>query len=164
AEKAVPVRSDLLRNINEKENFLNNTIHRMFETFGLKIKSLSSAIKNPKDFIIDAMQRLDDKSSKLDLLISSKINSINDKISFAEKMLESYSFKNVLKRGYAIVWNGIDPITTKDDLQKLSSATVEFANGKVDIFTSAQPQTKPVKKEKKDNKKQTPQNLQGNLF
>ena len=156
AEKAVPVRSDLIRNIKEKENFLNNTIFRMFETFGLKIKSLTSAIKNPMQYIGDAIQRLDDKTSKLDLLISSKLSSVSDKINFASKMLESYSFKNVLKRGYSIVWNGTEPISNKEDLQKLSSATVEFANGKVDIFTSPQ-------KTKKD-KKEAPQNLQGNLF
>ncbi|MCR5506922.1 MAG: exodeoxyribonuclease VII large subunit [bacterium] len=159
AEKAVPVRSDLLRNIKEKENFLNTTIFRMFETFGLKIKGLSSAIKNPKDFIIDAIQRLDDKSSKFDLLISSKIDSLSEKINFASKMLESYSFKNVLKRGYSIVWNGSELISDKNDLQKLSTATIEFANGKVDIFTT--PTTTP--KQKKD-KKEAPQNLQGNLF
>ncbi len=164
AEKAVPVRSDLIRNIKEKENFLTNTIFRMFETFNLKIKSFASAIKNPMQYIGDAMQRLDDKSSKLDLLISNKTNSLSDRVNFAEKMLESYSFKNVLKRGYAIVWNGTETISSKDYLQKLSSATVEFANGKVDVFTSVQPQTKPMKKEKKEDKKQAPQNLQGDLF
>ncbi|MBR4315955.1 MAG: exodeoxyribonuclease VII large subunit [Alphaproteobacteria bacterium] len=159
AEKAVPVRSDLIRNIKEKENFLTNTIFRMFETFGLKIKSLASAIKNPTQYIGDAIQRLDDKSSKLDLLISSKLNSLSDKVNFASKMLESYSFKNVLKRGYSIVWNGNETISSKDDLQKLSTATVEFANGKVDIFTTSQPQQKHKK-----NKKEAPQNLQGDLF
>ena len=74
-------------------------------------------------------------------------------------MLESYSFKNVLKRGYSIVWNGNETISSKDDLQKLSTATIEFANGKVDIFTTSQPQQKHKK-----NKKEAPQNLQGDLF
>ena len=159
AEKAVPVRSDLLRNTKEKENFLTNTILRMFETFTLKIKSLTSAIKNPTQFIGDAIQRLDDKNSKLDLLISSKTSNLSDKINFASKMLESYSFKNVLKRGYSIVWDKTKPITSKEDLQKLSSATIEFANGKIDVFTTPN----HIQKSPKD-KKETPQNLQGNLF
>ncbi len=159
AEKAVPVRSDLIRNINEKENFLTNTIFRMFETFNLKIKSFASAIKNPMQYIGDAIQRLDDKSSKLDLLISTKTNTLFDKVNFAGKMLESYSFKNVLKRGYAIVWNRNEPVSTTNDLQKLSSATVEFANGKIDIFTTSTSSSKPKK-----DKKEAPQNLQGDLF
>ena len=136
AEKAVPVRSDLLFNINEKANFLTNTILRILDNFSLKIKSFTSAIKNPMQFISDAFQRLDDKSSKLDLLITSKINTLSDRINFASKMLESYSFKNVLKRGYSIVWNNKNIISSKEELQKLSSATIEFANGKIDIFTS----------------------------
>ena len=159
AEKAVPVRSDLIRNINEKENFLTNTIFRMFETFNLKIKSFASAIKNPMQYIGDAMQRLDDKSSKLDLLIFTKTNTLSDRIKKKRKMLESYSFKNVLKRGYAIVWNENEPISNVADLQKLSTATVEFADGKTNIFTI--PTSSP--KSKKD-KKETPQNLQGDLF
>ena len=156
AEKAVPVRSELLLNINEKGNFLTNTTLRLFENFALKIKSFSNAIKNPMQYITDAIQRLDDKSSKLDYLKNTKLSLLNDKLKFASQMLESYSFKNVLKRGYAIVWNKNEPISSTTELQKLSSATVEFANGKVDVFTKTPQSTttqkkSPAKKSTEDN-------------
>ncbi len=160
AEKAVPVRSELLININEKENFLTNTILRLLENFNLKIQTFSNAIKNPIQLINDLFQRLDDKTSKLDLLINNNITRLNDKINFINKMLESYSFKNVLKRGYSIVWNEKTPITNKDELKKVSSATIEFADGKIDIFTSSNNQI--ISKKKNNSKKIS--DKQGNLF
>lgn len=162
AEKAVPVRTELLLNISEKSTYLTNTILRIFDNFELKIKSFSNAIKNPIQFITDAMQRLDDKSSKLDFLINTKIKTSSEKTNFLNKMLESYSFKNVLKRGYSIVWNKNTPISKKEDLEKISSATIEFANGKIDIFTS--PQSNNFEQVKNKKKKETPPSNQGNLF
>ncbi len=159
AEKAVPVRSELLLNINEKNNYLTNITLRLFENFALKIKSFASAIKNPMQYITDALQRLDDKSAKLDYLKNTKLSSLNDKLKFASQMLESYSFKNVLKRGYSIVWDKNKPISNTSDLKKLSIATIEFADGKVDVFTTPN----NTQKSKKD-KKEAPQNLQGDLF
>ena len=166
AEKAVPVRTELLANISEKSAYLTNTILRLFDNFELKIKSFSNAIKNPMQFITDAMQRLDDKSSKLDFLINTKINNLTEKINFSNQMLESYSFKNVLKRGYSIVWNGNTPISNKEDLEKISSATIEFANGKIDIFTTPQQNISNIKKmeTKSKKKKEIQLSTQGDLF
>ncbi len=112
------------------------------------------------------MQRLDDKSSKLDFLINTKINNLTEKINFSNQMLESYSFKNVLKRGYSIVWNGNTPISNKEDLEKISSATIEFANGKIDIFTTPQQNISNIKKieTKSKKKKEIQPSTQGDLF
>ena len=74
-------------------------------------------------------------------------------------MLESYSFKNVLKRGFSIVWDKNEIINSKQDLEKLSSATIEFSDGKIDVFTSKQ-----SKDSKKHNKKIPENNNQGSLF
>lgn len=163
AEKAVPVRSELLANINEKSAFLNNTILRLFDNFNLKIKSFANAIKSPIQFITDAMQRLDDKTSRLDYLTNTKLNTIRDRLNFSEKMLESYSFKNVLKRGYAIVWNGNKIITDTTSLKNTQSATIEFANGKVDVYTEKTVSSKS----KSQHKRETTENqnpIQGDLF
>ena len=139
AEKAVPVRSELLAGLGEKSNYLTHSILRLFDNFALKIRGLSASIKNPIQFITDAFQRLDDKSSKLDYLASNKLNTATEKVSFMAKMLESYSFKNVLSRGYAIVWNNAGKIISNtSDLQSTSSATIEFADGKTTIYTQQQ--------------------------
>ncbi len=162
AEKAVPVRQELMLNITEFSSRFLSTIVRLFENFNLKISNLSNRIKNPTQFIGDSIQRLDDKATKLDLIMKNKLNSLNDKMNFANTMLESYSFKNVLKRGYAIIWNNNEIISDKEDLKKLSSATVEFANGKVDIFTSAKKEASPKPTSNKSNKKTD--SSQGSLF
>ena len=165
AEKAVPVRSELLVNINEKGNFLTNTILRLFDNFKLKIQSLSNAIKSPTQFITDAMQRLDDKTNRLNFLMNTKANTLNEKLNYIDKMLESYSFKNVLKRGYSIIWDKDKIISTKDELEKLSTATIQFYDGKTNIFTQ-QNNTNTNKKtsHKKTEKPEPTSNLQGDLF
>ena len=159
AEKAVPVRQELLLSISEYSSRFLSTILRLFENFNLKISNLKNRLKNPSQFIEDSIQRLDEKTSKLDLIINNKLSTLNDKVSFANKMLESYSFKNVLKRGFSIVWDKNEIVNSKQDLEKLSSATIEFSDGKIDIFTSKQ-----SKDSKKHNKKIPENNNQGSLF
>ena len=159
AEKAVPVRQELLLSISEYSSRFLSTILRLFENFNLKISNLKNRLKNPSQFIEDSIQRLDEKTSKLDLIINNKLSTLNDKVSFANKMLESYSFKNVLKRGFSIVWDKNEIVNSKQDLEKLSSATIEFSDGKIDVFTSKQ-----SKDSKKHNKKIPENNNQGSLF
>ena len=188
AEKAVPVRTELLANITEKANYLTHSILRLYDNFNLKIRSLSAAIKNPIEFITDAFQRLDDKSSKLDYIINVKLSNLDNKLIFTNKMLESYSFKNVLNRGYALVWdNNGQIITNANILQNSPNATIEFANGRTTVYTSAQSasvahtsapitantpiqktsnltqQTKPSHK-KRDKSSKDSDGLQGSLF
>ena len=159
AEKATPVKTELLLGLSQTNSRLLSTIIRLFENFKLRIENLKNRIKNPKEFIADSIQRLDEKTSRLELIMKNKLSSNNEKINYLSKMLESYSFKNVLNRGYSIVWNNEKIISNKEELAKLSSATIEFANGKVEIFTSQPTQTK-----KKKEDKTPPQNNQGSLF
>lgn len=173
AEKAVPVRTELLANIAEKSNYLTHSILRLFDNFALKIRGLSASIKNPIQFITDAFQRLDDKSSKLDYLATTKLNTTTEKLSFMGKMLESYSFKNVLSRGYAIVWNNNGQIISNaTTLKNESSATIEFADGKTHIYTTINTITAPTQIQMKHTKNDTNQQkekgkihpIQGDLF
>ena len=48
-------------------------------------------------------------------------------------MLESYSFKNILSRGFSIVWNGQNVISSKKDLENVSIVDIEFNDGKIPI-------------------------------
>lgn len=164
AEKAVPVHQEIILSISEYSSRFLSTIVRLFENFNLKISNFSNRIKNPNQFIEDSIQRLDDKATKLDLIIKNKISSLNDKMNFTNTMLESYSFKNVLKRGYAIIWNNDEIISSKEHLQKLTSAQIEFANGKVGVFTSAkkEKEASPKPTSNKSNKKTD--SSQGSLF
>ncbi|MBD5405742.1 exodeoxyribonuclease VII large subunit [bacterium] len=164
AEKAVPVRQEIMLNISEYSSRFLSTIVRLFENFNLKISNFSNRIKNPTQFIEDSIQRLDDKATKLDLIMRNKLSSLNDKMNFANTMLESYSFKNVLKRGYAIVWNNDEIISSKDDLQKLSTAQIEFTNGKVDVFTSAKKEKEASPKPTSNLKTNKTDSSQGSLF
>ncbi|MDE6224338.1 MAG: exodeoxyribonuclease VII large subunit, partial [Alphaproteobacteria bacterium] len=86
AEKAVPVRQEIILSISEYSSRFLSTIVRLFENFNLKISNFSNRIKNPNQFIEDSIQRLDDKATKLDLIIKNKISSLNDKMNFTNTM------------------------------------------------------------------------------
>ena len=53
----------------------------------------------------------------------------------SKNLLESYSYKNILARGYAVVRNNKnDPITRSKELRSLKSAKIEFADGESNIL------------------------------
>ena len=56
-----------------------------------------------------------------------------------KNLLESYSYKNVLARGYAVVRNNKnDPITRSKDLQSLESVKIEFADGESKVLVKGE--------------------------
>lgn len=177
AEKAVPVKSEILLNIAQYSTRVLSTTLKLFENFNLKIQSLSRGIKNPLQFISDANQRLDDKTAKLDLLVNSKITTLKNAINFSNTLLESYSFKNVLKRGYSIVWNNNEIVSNIKKLSTLEKASIEMKDGKIDISIKDSPshilpinkvEEKEVDPQLSNNinppKKKKTDTSQGNLF
>ncbi|MEE2694679.1 MAG: exodeoxyribonuclease VII large subunit [Pseudomonadota bacterium] len=79
----------------------------------------------------------------------------------SENLLESYSYKNVLDRGYAVVRNNKNaPITRSKDLQHLKSAKVEFADGESKILIK---EHNSLDKRKRDGTRPKDK-LQGNLL
>ena len=97
---------------------------------------------------MEKMQRIDDLSRTLDILMSAKmqnarqkivtmttfdnilqphINTLNQSIVHMGQMLNSLSYKSVLSRGYAIVRDDKNKIITRVDGG--TPASVEFADG-----------------------------------
>jgi exodeoxyribonuclease VII large subunit len=134
AELAVADRSDLLLRLRQCETRILNTTLRRFENFTLRIKSLSGKLKNPLQFIMEAVQRLDEKTARMELMARGRLASATDRVAYAAKMLESYSFRNVLGRGYAIVWSGTEVVGSTSALAGLGSATLEMSDGKIGIL------------------------------
>ncbi len=132
AEKVVPVRAELKLQLAKMAVSLNTSIFNKLEFLKLKLTSLYNKLKSPMQFVLDAMQRLDDKSAKLDFLIRNKLQREQEKINYFDKMLNSYSFKNVLKRGFSIVWDGQNNIIdSAEKLKKQPAFIIEMFDGKV---------------------------------
>jgi exodeoxyribonuclease VII large subunit len=148
AELCVPVRAELVAQVADSASRIFGAAMRRLENLGLRLNGTWARAKSPMQFVADALQRLDDKSSRLALAIGSKIKYGSDRISYLGKMLESYSFKNVLARGYGIVWNGSEVVSSAKALSALPSAEIEMSDGRARISAAAQtpPASRPKRK------------------
>ncbi len=88
-------------------------------------------IKNPKQFIMEQHQRLDDISRTMGIIINNKFSRLNQSIEHINQMLNSLSYKNVLMRGYAIVRHDNKIVQSVADFR--APAEIEFADGIVEI-------------------------------
>jgi exodeoxyribonuclease VII large subunit len=159
AELCVPVRADLVVQVADMSSRVLGAAMRRLENLGLRLGGIWARAKSPMQFVADAIQRLDDKSSRLTLAIGTKIKSGTDRISYLGKILESYSFRNVLARGYGIVWNDCEVVSSAKALATLPSAEIEMSDGRTRIFSVAQPSPAPRPKrrppaEKDDSQKE----------
>lgn len=145
AEMVVPTKISLIQE-------LDNLSHRLNTAFtGLVIQNKHNIaninIKSPKQILMEQMQRLDDIGRTMGLIIASKMQAaqqkiellarfpiimenrfvtLNQSLKHAGQMLDSLSYKNVLKRGYAIVRDKDNKIiSTTAEIP----ASIEFADG-----------------------------------
>ncbi len=147
AEIVVPTKLALMQE-------LDNLWHRLFNNFTTRLNNAKSRvdainIKNPRQMVMEQMQRLDDTGRTLAIIINGKllnakqkmdaVNSVqnilenklgllNQNVYHLGQMLNSLSYKNVLQRGYAIVRDENNKIIGRK-ADGLTPATIEFADG-----------------------------------
>jgi len=136
AELATPNKRELLQALSATGARVQNIIFRTLDNFALKLAGASARLKNPLQLIGEASERVDEKFARLHTAAMNKLARMADKVVFAGKMIESFSFKNVLARGYAIAWNGHDVVETSAELARLGVATLELKDGKIEIAAS----------------------------
>lgn len=169
AEMAVPVRDEMLAWLMDTSNRLFHLINGQLEQKHQHIQSLSRALISPRQMIETQTQRLDDWSERLvsalkqailepqhklarltdrlqPSLILSRIEQAEQKITSYDKLLESYHYKKVLQRGYAIVHEGDAVITSAKSVSVNASLNIEFADGKVAATVDGSRKPKATKK------------------
>ena len=149
AEMVVPTKLSILQD-------LDNIGHRLNTTFAARLVGAKQAlgnisIKSPRQVVMEWGQRLDDVGRTIDLIISNKISLTRSKLEQISKfpdilankmvimnqavrhlgqMLDSLSYKNVLRRGYAIVRDNNGKIISNINEKP---ATVELAGGVIKL-------------------------------
>ena len=79
------------------------------------------------------------RDNRLEGALDRVIDQKSQTVLSSKDLLESYSYKNILARGYAVVRNNKnDPITRSKDLQSLKSAKIEFADGELKILVKGE--------------------------
>ncbi len=146
--------------IHEKQQALANSSNRLLKSIPnlleLRHKQLAAIyLKNPKQLIEICEIRLRNSSNYLQLAFNNLIKNNEQKLHLNIKLLDSFHYKRVLERGFALVRNKNGLITSSANIMPGESVKIEFADGKKDVITTGS-KPKKTKKIQSDN--------QGSLF
>jgi len=87
AEMAVPVRLDLIAELNTKTARLTGGLSRLFTEQRLHLGGLARGLPDPQDLLGGAAQRLDDRTERLRLAISGRFAAIRQRMDLAAARL-----------------------------------------------------------------------------
>lgn len=163
AEKAVPVRLELISILSELKMRKFNSLLRLFNDKSAMLNNIFKRLPNVSRLTSEYVQRLD-------FAIERFLNSF--KFGFEKKSqkfidlsirLENCSLNQILKRGFSIIKNiKGELVPTKKEAEKNDNLEINFYDGTVKVLTNNK-SIKPIKNKKEgiqdDNK-----NPQGNLF
>ena len=161
AEMAVPVRAELMAGIMQLGQRLFTNIYRYLENQKNLLVALARGLISPKQMLENMVQRLDDLSERLTGSLPRHLIELNEKLVNIVRLLDSYHYKKVLERGFALVWDDKNNlINSAAKIKDNMLLTLEFADGKKPLSSSgARPTLDKAKKSAK-----VPPAGQGSLF
>ena len=158
AEKAVPVRDELITTLKHYSTRNIEALFRFVNEKLLKLETLSRSMPKLNEVINRFLEKLDDQTERLSNSIKTYYTTIENKLSFLSKLLTSYSYTEVLKRGFALVTTSDGQILSSGEkAEKESTFFVEFSDKKVSVSPIKKAPLKPQKEKAKTIS-------QGNLF
>lgn len=153
-------------------------LDRVGENLGYKIGQIMAAkesqalkagagLKHPQDLITFKASMLERWSDQLSTQQARLFETPQTRLAHAGKMLEAYSFQNVLQRGYTVIRDDTGKlITSAQALKAGESVDIEFYGGdkRAATIEGAPAKTAPVKKAKTSGKKPATDKRQESLF
>ncbi len=150
AETVVPTKISLIGELDNIEHRMTANITTRLQNATQHIKNIN--IKSPRQMLMERAQRLDDITRTLGIIINAKISDARHKmeivsvipniltnkmqnlaraLEYSGQMLNSLSYKNVLKRGYTIARGTNNEIISSITAGKVAS--IEFADGIINL-------------------------------
>lgn len=142
AEMAVPVRSELLLLVDDLGRRLQTALLRMLEEKRNILSGLARGLPKPHMLLEDSMQKLDSLTLRMDNAYPVVLSAKSQKLEFLSKLLDSYHYKNVLKRGFAVVKDKNKLVTSAMDVMAGHALKLEFHDGDKQVIATG---TKPAK-------------------
>ena len=133
AEKAVPLRADLLRQTQDLGGRLRSGLLRLIQEKQLRVDSLTRALPNLDEVIPLFIQRLDDSAGRLSRAFDLLMQRTQDKVLNLGRLLNSYSYQGVLKRGFALVSAGGHVLSSVVEAEKHTQMNLTFADGSMKV-------------------------------
>ena len=143
AEKAVPLRAELLRQTQDLEGRLRSGLLRSVQEKRLLMESLARALPNLNEIIPLFIQRLDDSSGRLTRAFDILMKRAGEKLSSMGRLLNSYSYQDMLKRGFALVSAGGHVVSSVAEAEKHPQMNLTFADGIIKV-TPTKPKKTPL--------------------
>lgn len=140
------------QNLDALTDKLDATYKHGLQDRRLRLQQLSSALVDPKYLIRQSQERLAARAERLNTAGQNLLKRPQDRLESLSRLLDTLSFKSVLKRGYAVVRNADgDVITDKDQAMECASLEIEFKDDqKIEVAPlSSPPPSKPTKSSKK---------------
>ena len=134
AEAAVPNKDDLIEELGQTKSYLNTLINNKLESCQNKLLN----IKNNKNIInisntYDRMEHnLIDIKTKIDNIIKSNLDNKNNEIKLKSKLIDAFNPNNLLKKGYAMVFNSNNKIiSSKNQINVDDDVTIRISDGSI---------------------------------
>ena len=133
AEKAVPLRTDLLRQTQDLGARLKSGLLRLIQEKQLRVDALTRALPNLDEIIPLFIQRLDDSSGRLKRAFDILMKRTQEKVLNLGRLLNSYSYQDVLKRGFALVSADGHVLSSVEEAEKHTQMNLTFADGSMKV-------------------------------
>ncbi|MBR6730701.1 MAG: exodeoxyribonuclease VII large subunit [Alphaproteobacteria bacterium] len=160
AEKAVPVRSELILTLDQLKNRNLEALFRFINEKNLKLDALSKSMPRLNEIINLFFEKLDDKTERLANAVKTYYTGYENKLEFLSKLLKSYSYTSILERGFSLTLDKKgNIISTGKQAETIDTFFIKYSDKKVEV-SPLKNQEKPSKKIKQQRNK----NFQGNLF
>ena len=135
AEKAVPVRQDLLLKLQSLNLRLTESLYRNLDEKRLKLDAISKGIPNLSELIENFIQRLDDRFERLNQSFLMFWQAINMRFKTDCKLLKSFSYHSILQRGFALISKPSGQIITQSHNAKAEKRLIiSFSDGQIDVI------------------------------
>ena len=161
AEKAVPVRSELISTLTQLSSRNIDALYRFLNESKLKLESLSRSMPKLNELINLFFEKLDDKTERFKNALKTFFTTTENKLFFVSKLLSSYSYNEILKRGFSLVTDTDGKVITSGTIAETKeNFFIKFSDKNVLVSPTNKSTTSTSVKKKKT----TTESHQINLF
>ncbi|MFN7709569.1 MAG: exodeoxyribonuclease VII large subunit [Holosporales bacterium] len=151
AERAVPVRADLVQRTQELKQRLLQGLYRHHETQRLRFTSLAARLIRPDQLLDQLRLRLDERGERHHRAMAIYLQRLQQHLGHMGKMLETSAYHTTLARGFSVITDGSGkPLTSIHDFThgEMVKITVQDGNCPARIEKQGAVSNKPLKSKK----------------
>lgn len=133
AEKAVPVRLELMARLDALHARQSQAVFRLVSENTMKIKMLTKSLPNLSDILTNVFQRLDEQAARLENAFRFFVERGRARFESLQNLLHSYSYQSVLKRGFALVTHYSHAVDSARAASAYTQMTIHWHDGKESV-------------------------------